>query len=293
MVRIPRIGLLCVFTFTLFRIASWAEAQEHALSMDGSERQDVSPASQEGPGPDFPHSDLLLVPNTVPIGLFFHDGKVSARGILPPGCDAALIVQSQNQAMDMNIRGKRLGLWMTVGTARFEDAPAFYQCLTSKPIRLIASRETATENGLSLEKIKREMKLHLKAEKAVRNAGQDARAWKDEFVEFKEGRGLFSVKEGALRVTNSPGGAETVQGEIVLPASSPEGDYRVVLVAFRDGSPVARVEGTFSVTMMPTVAFLRDLAMEHGWLYGIVAVLAALLAGFGVAAIVPSRSGGH
>lgn len=241
--------------------------------------------------PDVSGGDLFLVPNAVPIGFFFHDGKVSVTGTLPSGCDAALIVQGRNQETTMNIRGRKLGLWMTVGRATFEDAPAFYQCLTSKPIAQMASRETAAENGLSLERIKREMKMHVEGK--GRSSWDEDRDWKNEFVEFKKASGLFSVQEGALTVVGGQGGVEKVQGEIVFPARSREGDYRVVLVGFKEGNAVARIEGTVSVALKPAVAFLRDLAMEHGWLYGIVAVMVALLAGVGVGAMMPSKGGGH
>ncbi|MGW8323568.1 MAG: TIGR02186 family protein [Thermodesulfobacteriota bacterium] len=41
------------------------------------------------------------------------------------------------------------------------------------------------------------------------------------------------------------------------------------------------------------MGFLRDLAFQHGWIYGIVAVIVALLAGFGVGALMPSKDGSH
>lgn len=241
--------------------------------------------------PDLQGGDLFLVPVEVPIGFFFNEGRVSVTGTLPSGCEAALIVQGRNQETTMNIRGRKLGLWMTVGRAKFDDAPAFYQCLTSKPVAEIASPETATENGLSLETIKGGIKVNVEGE--GRNARDEDRRWKEEFIEFKKARGLFSVQEGALAVIAGQGGVEKIQGEIVFPARSPEGDYRVLLVGLKDGKSVARIEGTVSVTLMPAVAFLRDLAMDHGWLYGILAVVVALLAGIGVGALMPSKGGGH
>ena len=83
-----------------------------------------------------------------------------------------------------------------------------------------------------------------------------------------------------------------VSGEVVIPARAPVGSYRAVLLATKDGVPVARVEEALSVDLMPPVAFLRRLAMEHGWTYGIVAVIVALGAGLGVGVISPSK-GAH
>jgi hypothetical protein len=190
----------------------------------------------------------------------------------------------------MSIRGKRFGLWMAVGTAVFENAPAFYQCLTSKPIAGIASPETALEDGLGYEKVKEEMELEV--EKDGSNA-EDEGVWKDEFVRFKESTGVFSVEESALTVASGRGGMERIEGEIILPARSPEGSYRVTLLGFKDGNLVARVEETLSIHLENSVGFLRDLAFQHGWIYGFVAVIVALLAGFGVGALMPSKGGSH
>ncbi|MGW8323542.1 MAG: TIGR02186 family protein [Thermodesulfobacteriota bacterium] len=242
------------------------------------------------PGKDAPHRDLYLVPNAIHIGLFFEQGRVTVQGTLPEGCEPALIVRGEDQEEQMSIRGRRLGLWMTVGTATFRGAPTFYQCLTSKPISEMVSEKTGFENGLGFEKIKSEIDLELEHEAGA--GEKEDRSWKDEFIQFKKESGLYSVEEGAVRVVGSRGGTEKVQGEIVLPARSPEGLYRVTLIGFRDGLPVARVEETLSVALRGPVEFLRDLAMEHGWIYGIMAVIVALTAGFGVGVLMPSR-GAH
>jgi len=290
MLRITKAVLLSIFILILFRPTPRLEAEDPVTGRNGSEQAPVSSSAREIREPGLPQSELLLVPETVRIGLFFYKGKVSVKGTLPEGCEGALIVQGPNQEMKMSIRGKRLGLWMAVGTAVFEDAPAFYQCQTTKPISDIASPETALKNGLGFEKIKEEMGL--KVEKSGSKA-DDEGVWKDEFVRFKQSTGVFSLEESALTVANQGGGVETIEGKIELPARSPEGSYRVTLLGFEDGNLVANAQETLSVRMENSVGFLRDLALEHGWIYGILAVVVALLAGFGVGALMPSKGGSH
>ena len=290
MLRITKTVLFWIFILSLFPPAARLGAEEPATGMHASENEAVSSPAPETRHPGLPHSDLLLVPETVPIGLFFHHGKVSVKGTLPEGCDGAVIVQAPNQEFKMSIRGKRFGLWMAVGTAVFENAPAFYQCLTSKPIAGLASPETAMEDGLGYEKVKEEMELEVEKDGSK---AEDEGIWKDEFVRFKESTGVFSVEEGALTVASGRGGMERIDGEIILPARSPEGSYRVTLLGFKDGNLVTRVEETLSIHLENSVGFLRDLAFQHGWIYGIVAVIVALLAGFGVGALMPSKGGSH
>jgi uncharacterized protein (TIGR02186 family) len=233
---------------------------------------------------------LTLVPNTVSIGLLYEEGRVTVTGTLPEKCEAALVVQGEDHETKMSIRGRKVGLWMAVGTATFERVPSFYQCLTTRPVDQIAGPDALRENGLNEARIKERMRVEVDADEA--KYGREPQEWKDEFVFFMERKGLFSFQDDALRVTPGQEGTEEVRGEILLPALTPEGRYRVTLIGFRDGVPVARVEGTLAVNLVGAVAFLRDLAMKHGWTYGIVAVMVALTAGMGVGMIIPSR-GGH
>ena len=264
-----------------------------AAAGSGVDRQDPGAdagLSGEPPRPESPQPELVLAPDAIPIGLLFSGGRVFVRGTLPAGCDPALIVRGQDQEATMSIRGKRLGLWMAVGTATFEKAPALYQCLTASPLEEIASADTMRENEVGFEPIEDGMEVTLDGEESEAEGGDSD--WKAEFVAFKAASGLYSVQADALRVTPGEGGMETIEGEIVLPARSPEGRCRVTLLGFRDGTLVARVEAGLTVRLVGAVAFLRNLAMEHGWTYGIVAVIVALGAGFGVGFLVPSK-GSH
>ncbi len=233
---------------------------------------------------------LDMVPSSIQIGFFFHEAKISLRGTLPSGCDAALILRGPNQESEMHVRGKKLGLWMAVGSATFKNAPAFYQCLTSRPIEKLIRSGTDVAGEVGFQGVKESMEVEVELKGVEQETGEGA--WKDEFVAFQASRGLYYLGESELDIADEGDGLERVSGEIVLPARSPVGSYRAVLLALRDGVEVARIEEPLSVELMPPVAFFSRLAMEHGWIYGFVAVFVALGAGLGVGAIFQSK-GAH
>ncbi len=234
---------------------------------------------------------LRLEPTTIAMDLFYYEGHVSVEGTLPAGVDAALVVRGEDEEVVMSLKGRRLRLWMTVGSATFEHAPTFYRCLTSSPIEQMVSRDVARAFGLGFEALKAPMTVQFD-DKVARSpdAGRD---WKGEFIKYKKKIGLYTLEEGALTIIPGQGDVETVRGDILIPARTPRGKYEVTLLGFRHGKPVAQVTGTLRVTMVGMVAFLRDLAMEHGWLYGFMAVAVALAAGLGVGFLMPSRGGGR
>jgi hypothetical protein len=275
--------LVCLFVLLLW-------AQKALAGSEVAERAALAPLSKGTQGQDSSPLTLNLVPHAVQIGFFFSGGKLSVRGTLPAGCDAVLIIRGPQQEREMHVQGKKLGLWMTVGTATFKNVPTLYQCFTSGPAAEIMSRETATAEGANFQRLKEEMEVRVEVAGVEQDMGVGG--WKDEIVEFEQSRGLFYLGESELEVRDGEDGVMKISGQIVVPARSPVGSYRAVLLALREGVPVARVEETLSVDLMPPVAFLRRLAMEHGWTYGIVAVIAALGAGLGVGAVTPSK-GAH
>jgi hypothetical protein len=265
-------------------------AQEALAGSPAPEGAVLALPSKGTQGQDSSYLTLNLVPHAVRIGFFFSEGRLSVRGTLPAGCDAVLIIRGPQQEREMHVQGKKLGLWMTVGTATFKNVPALYQCFTSGAAQEIMSRETAAAEGAGFQRLKEEMEVRVEVGGVEQQIG--VRRWKDEFVAFEQSRGLFYLGESELEVRDGEDGLKKVSGEIVIPARSPVGSYRAVLLALKEGVPVARVEETLSVDLIPPVAFLRRLAMENGWTYGIVAVIAALGAGLGVGAITPSK-GSH
>ena len=216
-------------------------AQEVLAGTSAPERAASALPSKGTEGQDSSYLTLNLLPQAVQIGFFFSEGKVSVTGTLPTGCEAVLIVRGPQQEREMHVQGRKVGLWMTVGTATFKNVPAFYQCLTSGPAAEIMSRETATAQGAGFQRLKEEMEVRVelgRVEQKVSGWG----VWKDEFVELQKSRGLFHLGESELEVGDGQDGLMKVSGEIVIPARSPAGSYRAVLLALKGGVPVARVE---------------------------------------------------
>ncbi len=232
---------------------------------------------------------VRLDPERVEMGLFFYEGHVAVEGRLPRDFDAAVIVRGRDEQMTMSLRGRRLGLWMTVGSAEFDHVPAFYQVLTSKPLSAMAAKDPGARADLGFDTVKQAFGMRIESsDTSDEVSGKD---WKGELVKYMKKRGLYAIHERALEILPEDGGMETVRGDILVPARAPDGRYDVALLGFSHGAAVLRAHASFTVRQVGTVAFLRNLAFEHGWLYGIMAVVIALASGLGVGALMPSKGG--
>jgi uncharacterized protein (TIGR02186 family) len=227
---------------------------------------------------------LLVEPGKIGVGFWYRHAEVTVRAVLPAGCDAALIVVGPEREREMNVKGRSMGLWMTVGKARFSKVPAFYKYLTTRPLNQMVSPEVADANLLGYDALNRLI--------TVTSDVGDPQTHKREYLGLMEGQGLFENGEGALKVTRSNHDSTEVEGQVVLPDLAPQGEYRVIVLAIKEGVLQARTEKGLTVELGGGPAFIHRLAFQHGWWYGIIAVVVALAAGLGVGLIFPS-GGGH
>jgi uncharacterized protein (TIGR02186 family) len=86
------------------------------------------------------------------------------------------------------------------------------------------------------------------------------------------------------------GGLTAYQGGLFravvrLPANAPIAEYQADTYLFRDGRLISRQRIPITVSRIGVEATIHTLATKVPWLYGIVAVLLALLAGWGSALV--------
>jgi hypothetical protein len=102
-----------------------------------------------------------------------------------------------------------------------------------------------------------------------------------ELIRLKEEENCFGVGEGQLvRSGATPGGAtERWTGRFRFPAQAPAGEYAVDLFGFHDQQVVHLASSTVRLERTGAARLLRSVAMEHGLIYGGVAIVVAVLAG--------------
>jgi hypothetical protein len=113
--------------------------------------------------------------------------------------------------------------------------------------------------------------------------------WFDEFVRFKESSKLYALSAGNISVTENQG-KQHYQVLMNWPYQAPPGDYTVTAYAVRDRKVVETAEAHVAVEQVGMVKSFAGMAKNNGGLYGIISVLAALGAGFGVGMVF--RKGG-
>ena len=177
--------------------------------------------------------------------------------------------------------GMPFGFWVNGDPVRFSEAPAFFAVLSNRPLREIASPE-------SIWRYQLDPAASAQLASAV-PAGGDPSAYRAALVRLRYEQGLYQwysrpPQEGVR------GGLTAYRGGLFravvrLPANAPIAQYHADTYLFRDGRLISRQRIPIMISRVGVERSIHDLATNVSWLYGVVTVLLALLAGWGAAVV--------
>jgi uncharacterized protein (TIGR02186 family) len=217
-------------------------------------------------------SDTLHVkPSRVDIGAFFQGAEITLKGALPPGAAAVVEIQGTTIQQKLLRKGRRWGLWMTVGEIEVDHAPNLYLVLSSTPA-IPELNDGQTPWGLATLK----SQIHFRGTLEER---EKDRFFK-EFLELKMSEGLYAFLPGAIKVSPVSGEGRVFTGNFRLPAKTPPGDYQVRLSLIKDSRLANRQTARLEVRMVGFPSLFASLAYEYAALYGLLAVVIAIATGF-------------
>jgi len=215
---------------------------------------------------------LTVDPTDVTIHFFYSGSDLTVGADVPAGTRAAVVLEGEPSHVELREKGRVWGvLWMGVGDVEFDRVPSAYLVATSDPLADLAPARTLKRLGVGYDAL-------------ASRAGGDASMFR-ELTKLKESEGLFAIDEGGVHLEPAEAGSAHLAASFPLSARVPIGTYTVRLLDFSDGGGRCLASTEVTVEQGGLVRTLRSLALDHGLLYGIVAVLIALLAGIGTGLI--------
>ncbi len=196
-------------------------------------------------------------------GMFDPPGEIVVVVIGPPARETVLRKQ------------RFLGLWLNTGRQSFDDVPAYYAIAASQPLQRLLARGAGGEI-LSLED-----RLSTVKPVGEREAALLAQ-FRGGLVSVKRSEGLYPAAIGQVTVQ----AGRLFRVELPFPSRLPEGVYEVRTYLLREGKIVAAVSRPLPVGKVGFSAQLAGWARHDGPLYGLGAILLALVAGWIGGAIV-------
>jgi len=241
-------------------------------------------------------ADLMVkaVHDDIKIGFFYHGDTVTISGDLEAGrysdqdpIDLVIKIASPDGHQAFRKKGKVGGLlWMTVGNLKFEHVPNLYLLYSTGKLEDILDPEEMDKNEIGYPALKRRVEIDpiLSEEEKTR--------WFNEFVKFKEASNVYTISSGGIS-TNLQSGRLTYHIVTAWPYQAPPGDYLATVYAIKNKRVTERTETKIHVEQVGAVKALAAMAKTSAAFYGLISILVALTAGFGVGVIFGKGGGSH
>ncbi len=228
--------------------------------------------------PTEPTSPELIVDLSlarVSITSAFQGESILMFGMFDPPGEIVVVVQGPAARETVMRKQRVLGLWLNTGRQSFDDVPAYYAIAASQPLQRLLARGAGGEI-LSLED-----RLSTIKPATPRDVAELAK-FRSGLVEVKRQEGLYPAAIGQVTVQ----AGRLFRVDLPFPSRLPEGIYEVKAYLLRDGKIVAAVSRPLPVGKVGFSAQLAGWSAHEGPLYGLGAILMALLAGWIGGAIV-------
>jgi uncharacterized protein (TIGR02186 family) len=199
----------------------------------------------------------------------FQGESILMFGMFDPPGEIVVVVQGPAARETVMRKQRVLGLWLNTGRQAFDDVPAYYAIAASQPLQRLLARGAGGEI-LSLED-----RLSSLKPATPREAAQLAQ-FRAGLVEVKRREGLYPAAFGQVTVQ----AGRLFRVDLPFPSRLPEGVYEIKAYLLREGKIVAAVSRPLPVGKVGFSAQLAGWADHEGALYGLGAILMALLAGW-------------
>ncbi len=237
----------------------------------------------------FAHAALAattqVAPADIAINLFYHGTTVEVQGQAAPGEDVLVkVTPAEQHEFHLKYKGKAAGIfWMKLGTLVFKNLPSTYLLASSGPVDKVLDAAARDTESVGFDALKK--KAEIAAEKGAMPAGD----WFSQFLDFKQKEKVYAVEEGTVKV----GADGAYRLSLHWPFQAPPGAYKVETITAKDGKVTGHSEAALKVELTGMVELLAKLASDSRALYGIISIVVAIAAGFGVGMIFKKGGGSH
>lgn len=202
-------------------------------------------------------------------------GAVKREDAIPDGPELEVIVTVAGPSAPVLVRRKekRFGIWVNVEAVEVDRAPSFYAINTSAPLDASLSAVEDQRHKISIPQ-------------AIRSVGapsniSDAGAFVQSLIRIRMGKDQYQLNEEAVSVEEQT----LFRTSVALPAALTEGNYDTRIFLTRGGQVVAEYETLIDVRKVGLERWLFTLSREQSFLYGILSLAIAIIAGWGASAI--------
>jgi uncharacterized protein (TIGR02186 family) len=184
-----------------------------------------------------------------------------------PG-DVVVVVRGPER--DMVVRRKRqvAGIWVNAKEEEFTNVPSYYSVASSHPLETIATPSVLSLNQLGLDSLR-----FTRSRGAIR---EEDLPFRDALIQQQQREKLFGDGTGRVEFL----GDRLFRANLEFPSNVPTGPYLVQVFLIRNKAVVAGQTTPLFISKVGIDAEVYNLADQRATLYGVIAVVTAIVAGW-------------
>ncbi|MGA2324968.1 MAG: TIGR02186 family protein [Bryobacteraceae bacterium] len=229
------------------------------------------------PAPPPPRAEGLsvkLTPEVIRMGAFYSGEWMRISGTVARNSKVIVVIRGPNTEELFNRKARVGPIWINSGKVHISGVPSLFLCYSSEPVGSLLRRDEIERRQLDELAIKRQM--------IVAPKEMDQEIIRAHYVALKTEERVYRVVSDGLKM-GAPGETGVpFSVDFHWPRKASPAHYEVRVYECRDGAVVGRVAAPLDVVKTGFPAAIADLAREHDSAYGVVAVLVAVLVGFGI-----------
>lgn len=241
------------------------------------------PSDTQAPGATGSDLPAAVAEEQITVSSDYRGSAITVFGVNPDRRgrgDIVVVVRGPNVAATVMRKRRVLGLWVNGDPVRFSAAPAFFAVLSTRPLRQIASPQE-----IYLSRLDPSASIVL----GSNVSDSDPSQYKEALVRLRRAQGLYSeVVSGAVGGPNAQSENRSLRvlngglfrAVVFLPANAPIAEYHADTYLFRNGQLVSSARVPIRITRVGFERQIHDLAAQASFLYGLLTVGVALIAGW-------------
>jgi len=225
----------------------------------------------------------VVTPQAVDVGLRFGGAQLRIEGRAESGEQVIVVLRGQERDEGFN-RKRRFGpIWISSGQVHVSGVPSLWLLFSSAPVGKILDREAIQRYRLDRTAVM--APIHIAPE------DEEAPLFRSQYFELKQSQLLYGEHPGAVELLPPNGGGQAYRLDFAWPKTAPPATYRVHVYLCNRGGVVGRAEAPLEVRKVGLPKQISEMSLARASLYGLLCVLAAAAAGFGMDKIVALAGG--
>lgn len=208
----------------------------------------------------------------------FDGSDIVLFGERPPGSEVAIVMLGPERNMTVRRKKEILGIWMNAEYIVFGDVPAFYDYALSTPKTELLPEETRIMNKIGLNALEFE-RIDGNVDSSMVNHFEEA------LIRNKQAEALYPLRPREIRFLSE----RLFRTEFHFPANVAQGEYQILTYLVRGEEVIKSQTTTLQIGQIGFSAQIYELAHQYGVFYGMICIMIALMAGYGINLLIYRR----